>query len=125
MVSGQTAQVSPMVGRILRLVLVAVLAIGLGGGVTLGNSQPFAGTAHLTLSAAPGLGNCSPCEDCAKPCLTSIMCGAACISLGLPSAVQRVAFIAHLRRLAAEPDWQLSSAELRTPTPPPRFSRSV
>jgi hypothetical protein len=113
------------IGQIIRLILVALLAIALGGGVTLGDAQPFAGTGQAALSAAPSPGDCSPCGDCAKPCVTSIMCGAACISLGLASTVQRVAFLDHLRRLAPEPDWQLSSAELRTPTPPPRFSRSV
>jgi hypothetical protein len=111
-----------LIGKLMRLTLVALLAIGLGAGATLGDA-PFSGTGQATLSAAPSPGDCSPCGDCGKPCVTSIMCGAACISLGLPSTVQRVAFFAHLRRLAPEPDWQLPSADLRTPTPPPRLSR--
>jgi hypothetical protein len=113
------------IGRTIRLILVALLAIGLGEGVTLGGAQPFAGTGQAALSAPPNPGDCGPCQGCAKPCVTPIMCGAVCFSLGLASTLQGVAFHAHLRRLAPEPDWQLPSADLRIPTPPPRLSRFV
>jgi hypothetical protein len=108
-----------LIGRIIRLTLVILLAVGLGAGVTLSGTQPFAGTAQATLSAAPTSGDCSLCEDCATPCVASIMCGTACISLGLAST-QRVALHASLGRLTANPGWQLSSVELRTPAPPPK-----
>jgi len=114
-----------LIGRIIKLTLVVLLAIGLGAGARLGDAQPFAGTDQATLSAAPSPGDCGPCQGCAKPCVTSIMCGAVCTSLGLASTVQGVAFHAYLRRLAPEPDLQPSSADLRTPTPPPRLSRFV
>ena len=113
-----------LIGRIIRLVFVILLAVGLGAGVTLGGAQPFAGTAQATLSATPTSGDCSMCEDCATPCAASIMCGTACISLGLAST-QGVALHATLGRLTANPGWQLSSAELRTPAPPPRLIRFV
>jgi hypothetical protein len=103
---------------------VALLAIGLGAGVSLGDTQPFAGTAQATLSATPNPSDCRLCEDCATPCVASIMCGTACISLGLAST-QGVALHASLGRLTANPGWQLSSAELRTPAPPPRLIRFV
>jgi hypothetical protein len=108
-----------LIGRIIRLTLVILLAVGLGAGVTLSGTQPFAGTAQATLSAAPTSGDCSLCEECATPCVASIMCGTACISLGLAST-QRVALHASLGRLTANPGWQLSSVELRTPAPPPK-----
>jgi len=111
-----------VVGRIIKLTLVALLAIGLGGGVTLGDAQPFAGTAQATLSAAPNSGDCTLCKDCAKPCVASMTCSAACISSGLASASQIAALHANRSSPALKPDWQLSSAELRTPTPPPRLT---
>jgi hypothetical protein len=113
-----------LIGRIIRLAFVILLAIGLGASVSMGDTQPFAGTAQATLSATPTSGDCSLCEDCATPCVASIMCGTACISLGLAST-QRVALHASLGRLTANPGGQLSSAELRTPAPPPRLIRFV
>ena len=113
-----------LVGHIIKLALVALLAVGLSASVSVSDTQPFAGTAQATLSAAPTSGHCSMCEDCATPCVASIMCGTACISLGLAST-QGVALHASLGRLTANPGWQLSSAELRTPAPPPRLIRFV
>ena len=110
-----------LIGRIIRLAFVILLAVGLGAGVTLGGAQPSAGTAQATLSATPNPSDCRLCEDCATPCVASTMCGATCITLGLASTVQRVALHANLGRLTANPGWRLSSAELRTPTPPPRL----
>jgi|SRR5581483_2804019 len=126
MVLEQTALVSLMfVGRILRLVLVAVLAIGLGAGVTQGNTQAIGGTAHAALSAIPNPGDCSPCKDCGKPCSPSVMCGTFCVSLGLTHAVQGTAAQVTPGRPILVPDWQFSSAELTTPTPPPRLSHFI
>jgi len=113
-----------LIGKLIKLTLVALLAIGLGAGIASGAAQPFAGTAQATLLAAPNSGNCSLCDDCATPCVASIMCVTACISLGLAST-QGVALHASLGRLTANPGWQLSSAELRTPAPPPRLIRFV
>jgi|RifCSP13_1_1023834.scaffolds.fasta_scaffold02687_3 hypothetical protein len=109
-----------LVGRIIKLALVALVTIGLSVGVSVGDTQPFAGTDQTTLSAPPTSGDCRLCEDCATPCVASIMCGTACISLGLAST-QRVALHASLGRLTANPGWQLSSAELRPPAPPPKL----
>lgn len=123
MVSGQTAQVSLMfVGRILRLVLVAVLALGLGAGVTLGNMQPIGGMVHAALSVIPSSGDCTPCKDCGRPCASSVMCGSVCVFLGLTHTVQDVAARVSSDRPFLIRDSQLSSAELNTPTPPPRLS---
>jgi hypothetical protein len=109
-----------LIGRIIRLTFVILLAAGLGAGVTLSGAHLSAGTVQATLSATPTSGDCSMCEECATPCVASIMCGTACISLGLAST-QRVALHATLGRLTANPGWQLSSAELRTPAPPPKL----
>ncbi len=83
------------VERIIRLVLVALLTIGLGAGVSVGDTQPFAGTDQLPFRLLQPPATAAVCEDCATPCVASIMCGTACISLGLAST-QRVA----LRRLS-------------------------
>ena len=109
-----------MFRRIIKLALVALLTVGLGVGVGMG-VQPYAGTAHLILSAAPDSGDCGLCQDCAKRCVTSMTCGAACISSGLVSAIQVSAVFADRSRPAPKPDWQTSSADLLTPTPPPRL----
>jgi hypothetical protein len=109
-----------LVGRITKLILVALLIVGLGAGVGVG-VQPFAGTAHRILSIGPDSGDCGLCQDCAKRCVTSRTCGAQCISSGLFSATQGSAVLADQTKLAPRLDWQLSSAELRTPTPPPRL----
>ena len=123
---GQIAQWSLMfVERILRLVLVAVLTVGLGVGVTLGNTQPIGRTAHAALSAIPDPGDCSPCKDCGKPCAPSVMCGSMCVVLGLTHATQGVASRVSPDRPALMRDSQLSSAELNTPTPPPRLSHFI
>jgi len=114
-----------LIGRVMKLAFVAVLAVALGVGATLGGAHLSAGTLQATLSAASESGECSPCEDCAKPCVASIMCGTACISLGLTPNPQGIALNADLGRLAPNPDPQLSSAELGTPTPPPRLIRFV
>jgi len=111
-----------LVGRIIKLILVALLTIGLGAGVSVGDTRPFAGTSQATLSAAPDSGDCALCKDCAKPCVASMTCGTACISSGLASASQIAALHANRSSLALKPDWQLSSVELRTPTPPPRLT---
>jgi hypothetical protein len=109
-----------LIRQIIKLTLVALLAIGLGAGLASGGAQPFAGTAQATLSAAPTSGDCSLCEECATPCAAAIMCGTACISLGLAST-QGLALHASLGGLTANLGWQLSSAELRTPAPPPKL----
>jgi len=112
-----------LIGRIIRLVLVAVLAIGLGAGVSVSvsDTQPFAGTSQATLSAAPDSGDCAACKDCAKPCVASKTCGAACVSYSLVSASPIAALHVNRSSLASKPGWQLSSAELRTRTPPPKL----
>ena len=108
-----------LIGRIIRLTLVILLAVGLGAGVTQSGTHLSAGTAQATLSAAPNSDNCNMCEDCTTPCVASIMCGTACISLGLAST-QGVALHASLGQLTTNPGWQLSTAELLTRTPPPK-----
>jgi hypothetical protein len=110
-----------LVGRVTKLILVALLAIGLGGGVSVSDTQPFAGTSQATLSAAPNSGDCAACKDCAKPCVASITCGAACVSSSLVSASQIAALRANRLSPTSKPGWQLSTAELRTRTPPPKL----
>ena len=51
----------------MKLAFVAALAVALGVGATLGGAHLSAGTLQATLSAASESGECSPCEDCAKP----------------------------------------------------------
>jgi hypothetical protein len=75
---------------VIKLAFVAVLAVALGVGATPGGAHLSAGTLQATLSAASESGECSPCEDCAKPCVASITCGTACISLGLTSDPQGI-----------------------------------
>lgn len=108
-------------GRIIKLALVALLILGLGTGAGLG-VQPYALTAHLILSAAPDSGDCGLCQDCAKPCVNSMICGTACITSGLVSTTQVSAVRAGRTGPTPKTDWQLSSADLRTPTPPPRLT---
>ena len=110
-----------LVGRITKLVLVALLAVGLGSGVSVSAVQSFAGNSQATLSAAPESGDCAACKDCAKPCVASITCGPACVSFSLISASQIAAPHATGSSLATKPGWQLSTAELRTRTPPPKL----
>jgi hypothetical protein len=110
-----------LVGRIIKFALVILLAVGLGMGVSVGDTQPLAGTSQATLWAAPNSGDCAACKDCAKPCVASMICGAACISSGLASAVKVAAVRADRSSPASKPGWQLSSADLRTPTPPPKL----
>lgn len=110
-----------LVGRITKLILVALLVVGLGGGVSVSDTQPFAGTSQATLSAAPDSGDCVACKDCAKPCVASITCGAACVSFSLVSASQIAVLLVNRSSPASGPGWQLSSAELRTRTPPPKL----
>lgn len=111
-----------LAGRIINLALVALLAVGLSAGVGMVDTQPFAGTSEATLSAAPNSGDCAACKDCAKPCDASITCGAACVSSSLVSASHIAALGANRSSPASKPGWQLSSAERRTPTPPPRLT---
>jgi hypothetical protein len=96
----------------------------LGVGPIQGDMQAFAGTGQIAFSASPHSGDCDSdsCGDCAKPCIAPGMCGPACVSLGLASNVQGVTLYFYSHRVAPRPGWQLSSAELRTPTPPPRLS---
>jgi hypothetical protein len=108
-----------LVGRIMKLILVALLFVGLGSGVSV--MQPFAGTSQTTLSAAPESGDCAACKDCAKPCVASITCGAACVSFSFVSAGLMAPLHASRSNLASKPGWQLSTAELRTRTPPPKL----
>jgi hypothetical protein len=110
-----------LIGRIIKLALVALLTVGLSAGVGVGDAKPFAGTSQATLSAAPNSGDCAACKDCAKPCVASMICGAACISSGLASAVKVAAVRADQSSPTSNPGWQLSSADLRTPTPPPKL----
>lgn len=100
-----------LIGRIIRLAFVILLAVGLGAGVTL--------------SATPNPSDCRQCEDCATPCVALIMCGAVCVSPGLASTVLGVALHASHGRLVPKPGCPLSSAEFRTPTPPPKLSHFV
>ena len=109
-------------GRIIKLALVALLTTGLGVSVSMGDTRPFGTTTHLTLSAADSPGDCTLCKDCSRPCGTSMTCGAACISSGLVSANQVSAVFAGRSGPAPKPDWQTSSADLLTPTPPPRLT---
>src|SRR3990172_8745232 len=99
-----------LIRQIVKLTLVALLAIGLGAGLASGGAQPFSGTAQATLSAAPNSGDCTLCKDCARPCVASMTCSAACISSGLASASQIAALHANRSSPALKPDWQLSSA---------------
>ena len=110
-----------LVGRIIKFALVVLLAVGLGMGVSVGDTQPLAGTSQATLLAAPNSGDCAACKDCAKPCVASITCGAACVSSNLVSASQIAALRANRSSVASKPGWQLSTAELRTRTPPPKL----
>jgi hypothetical protein len=110
-----------LVGRITKLILIALLVVGLDGGVSMGDTQPLAGTSQATLSAAPDSGDCAACKDCAKPCVASITCGPACVSFSLVSASQIAALHVNRSSLACGPGWQPSSAELRTRTPPPKL----
>jgi hypothetical protein len=104
-----------------------VLAAALGVIVVLGSAtradQGFAGIAQTALTATPSA-DCSQCDDCAEPCTASIACSAACIS-GLAPSASGLALNDHRRQVTIHPGWQRSSAELRTPTPPPRLSHSV
>lgn len=112
-------------GRFIKLTLVVLLAIGLGVNVTPGHTLPFAGTGQVAFSAASSSGDCHACGDCAQPCVTMAACGAACVSSSVMPHLQRVVSRGHSHRFVPQPDWQLSSAELRTPTPPPRLSHSI
>jgi hypothetical protein len=109
-----------LVGRIMTLTLAVLLAIGLGIG-TVGNSQSFTASSQTTLSAAPDSGDCSACKDCATPCAPAVVCSTACLSLGLASAVQGTVLHGYAPRRLADTGWQPSSAELLTPTPPPKL----
>jgi hypothetical protein len=100
-----------LVGRIIKLALVALVTIGLSVGVSVGDTQPFAGTDQTTLSAPPTSGDCRQ-RDCATPCVASIMDR---LHLAGLASTQRVALQllsagSPLIRLAA-------SAELRPPAP--------
>ena len=104
------------------ITLVILLSVALGAGGALADEQHFAGPAQTILSAAPGPGDCNACQDCAKPCVTAIACNASCMSTGAVFVIQASAMYADQGRLAAKPEWQPSSAEMRTPTPPPKPS---
>ncbi len=110
-----------LAARITKLIFVALLVVGLCGGGDVSAMQPFAGTSQATLSAVPDSGDCAACKDCAKPCVASKACGAACVSHNFVSAGPIAALHVNRSSLASEPDWQLSSAELRTRTPPPKL----
>lgn len=110
-----------LVARITKLIFVALLVVGLGGGVSVSAMQPFAVTSQATLSAAPDSGDCAACRDCAKPCVASKACSVACASHSLVSASPIAALHVNRSSLASKPGWQLSSAELRTRTPPPKL----
>lgn len=113
-----------LIKRIISLAFVALLAVGLGASVTRSDAQPFAGMAQANLSATPSP-DCSLCKDCERPCARSIGCGAQCVSPTLTSAIQVGALHAYRSRLSPRPDWQLASADLLTPTPPPKLSTTV
>ena len=110
-----------LAGRIIRLTLTALLALGLGAGASMGDTQAFAAMGQAALSAAPSSGDCPLCNDCAKPCARSMTCSTGCVSPGLTSAFLVLALHAYRTRLAPRPDLQSSSADLRTPTPPPKL----
>ena len=113
-----------LLGRIIRLSLVVLLSLGLGAG-TGHHAQAFAAVGKAALSATLSAGHCNQCEDCAKPCVATTMCGTACISLGIASGVEGVTSHTSLSRFGRHSDRPFSSAELLTPTPPPRFNHLV
>src|SRR5262245_50821643 len=114
-----------LVARFAKITLVIVLALASIAGATGGDAQFLAGTDKIAHSAAPNLDGCGPCEECAQPCRKLVVCGAACsTSLGLMPDGQ-IDLSHYSPRVAARPNWQVHSAELRTPTPPPRPNRSV
>jgi len=114
-----------LIRRFIKLTLVVLLSVGLGLSVTQSDAQPFAGTGHATLLAAPDPGDCGGCRECVKPCVAAIACGAACASLVLTSDVRSAVSPFYSQRVAPRPDRQLFSAELRIPTPPPRLSHFI
>jgi len=117
-----------LIGRTIGLALAVLLVAALGtvgvlDSATLARDLGPAGIAQTALTAAPSA-DCSQCDDCAEPCTASIACSAACIS-GLVPAAPGPALHGHRRQLTTHPGWQLSSADLHTPTPPPRLNRIV
>jgi hypothetical protein len=104
------------------ITLMALLSFALGTSAALGAEQHFTGAGQTTLSAAPSPGDCNACQDCAKPCVTAIACSTSCVPTGAGFVIQASAMYAGQGRFAAKPEWQASSAELRTPTPPPKLS---
>ena len=114
-----------LIGRFIMLTLVVLLGVGSGISLTQGDLQPFAGPGEAGLSAASSPGDCDACKDCAEPCTVQTICTTACVSLALAPLTQHAATLDYHRLLAPDPDWQLPSAHLRTPTPPPRPSHIV
>ena len=112
-----------MLGRISKLLLVALLAVGLGVGFGQGRAQPIVGAAQTTVSATPV--DCGLCEHCGKPCIPAAMCGPIYVSLGFGGTAQPALARTTSDRLVPLPDWQLYSAELSTPTAPPRLSHFI
>ena len=106
-------------GRVISLIVAVVLAIGLAANTMSNAAQPVPGTAHLVLSA-PNPADCSLCKDCAKPCVATVVCSTTCLSLGLASGVQGAISHDYSQRRTPETGSQPSSADLLTPTPPPK-----
>src|SRR5262245_19104540 len=113
-----------LVAQNAKIALVIVLALVSIAGATGGDARLVAGTDKITLWAAPNPVGCAPCEECAPPCRPSVVCGAVCTSLGLLPEGQ-ITLSHYSLRIAVRPNWQVRSAELRIPTPPPRPSHSV
>lgn len=114
-----------LIRRTIELSLVALLIAALGAIMALGSAtsareQGFVVMAQAALTATPS-SDCGQCEECAEPCTVSITCSAACIS-GLVPAASGPGLTGLRRQLRVAPGWQVSSADLRTPTPPPRLS---
>jgi hypothetical protein len=105
------------------ITLVVLLSVALGAGNAVAGEQQFAGPAQTVLTAAPSSGDCNACKDCAKPCPTVVACNASCVSVGAAFVIRISTMQPSQGKLAASPDLQLSSVELRTPTPPPKLSQ--
>lgn len=105
--------------RIVKAIVVLLLAVGLGIGPSIGNAQPSVPIAQSGLFVGATPSDCDHCDGCDRPCIVQAVCGHPCIPLGLLAANTQPA-VHDAKRPIAEPDWHFASVFLRTPTPPPR-----
>jgi len=109
--------------RLISLTLAILLTLGSGAGLSVNDAPPFAVTSQAALSAAPNSSDCSLCEDCAKPCVASVVCSTTCLSPGLASGVQGAISYDYSQRRTPKTGSQPSCADLLRPTPPPKLIR--